>query len=317
MASQVLHFPLAPPEAHPYTHPGGPAARARGEFRLRLWADGTGAGLTRAERLRMVNNEGGYYQTWLVADVRVPRRVDPADLEALPRVHPEANRPGSVFTLDGQRPRPLPAAGVPNTVWLAVRAGAWGTDETGRQPGARWFLNDFSNWCFWLPEGWGEPPPPLADDPGAPRDPDAPELGAARGLPSGLALQILTDLFVGRATVLPEVPADPPLARLQALWERRVRPLDSDGDGLLGYRDAVGTRGLFLDPLAFSRVIVTREVPSSATVPRLYPTTAAVVLAGWREGAALVDTVEPEPNEPPADGAERDPDPLPEVPAAG
>lgn len=284
MRSRVFRFPLAPPPEHPFTRPGGPAERARGEARLRIWPDGTGALLTRVEGLRLANNEGGFYQTWLVADLMVPRRLDPADAARLPRDEPGVNDPGQIFTLDGRAPRILASSvqDPPNTVWLAVRAGAWSTDETGRQPGARWFLNDFSNWAFWLPEIWGGTPPPLVEEPGGLRDPDASHLGAVRGLPSGLAMEILTDLYIRQATVLPEVPAAPQ-ARVEALWQHRVAPLDTDGDGLLGYPDVVGRPGLFLNPLAFQRVVVTREVPSAATVPRGYPSTAAVVLAGWRE----------------------------------
>lgn len=284
MTSRLFRFPLAPPPGHPFTGPGGPAYRARGEVRLRVWPDGTGALLTRAEGLRLANNEGGFYQTWLVADLRVPRRLDPLDRERLPRADPQANQPGGLFTLDGQPPRVLgPSASErPNTVWLAVRAGAWGTDETGRQPGARWFLNDFSNWTFWLPEGWGGSPPPLVEAAEGLRDPDAAGTHAVRGLPSGLAFEILTDLFIRRGTVLPEGPLEPG-PRLLALMAERIAPLDSDGDGLLGYPDVVGRPGLFLSPLTFQRVVVTRELPSAATVPRGYPSTAAVVMAGWRE----------------------------------
>ncbi|HEY8530940.1 MAG TPA: hypothetical protein VIL08_01715 [Limnochorda sp.] len=284
MRSRVFRFRLAPPPGHPFTGPGGPAERARGEALLRVWPDGTGTLLTRAEGLRLANNEGGYYQTWLVADLVVPRRVDPADAARLPKGEAGVNGPGEIFTLDGRAPRflaPLPEH-PPNTVWVAVRAGAWGTDETGRQPGARWFLNDFSNWTFWIPEAWGGPPPPFLEEPGRPRDPDAAHARAVRGLPSGLAMELLTDLYIRQATVLPEVASDP-RARLEALWRTRVSPLDADGDGLLGYPDVVGRPGLFLNPLSFQRVVVTRELPSAATRPRGYPSTAAVVLAGWRE----------------------------------
>lgn len=284
MSSRIFRFLLTPPPQHPFTAPGGPAAGARGEVRLRVWPDGTGALLTRVEGLRLANNEGGFYQTWLVADLRIPRRLHPADEARLPRDQPGMNGPGGIFTRDGRAPRTLGPSveEPPNTIWLAVRAGAWGTDETGRQPGARWFLNDFSNWAFWLPEGWGGSPPPSVEGAGRLRDPDASHLGAVRGLPSGLAMEVLTDLYIRQATVLPDGPAEPRL-RLEALWQHHVAPLDRDGDGLLGYPDVVGRPGLFLNPLAFQRVVVTREVPSGATAPRGYPSTAAVVLAGWRE----------------------------------
>lgn len=313
MGSEVLRFPLEPPPMHPYTGTGGPAERARGEFRLRIWPDGTGAGLTRAEHLRLVNNEGGFYQTWLVADLRVPRRLDAEDLERLPRATPDANRPGSIFTLDGKAPRPFSPSpdDPPNTVWVAVRAGAWGTDELGRQPGARWYLNDFSNWSFWLLEGWGLPAPAVAEEPLHPRDPDAPHLGAVRGLPSQVALRILADLYLHRATVLPELGPEPSLARMQAVWNRHVPPLDRNGDGLLGYGDVVGQQDHFLDPIAFERVIVTREVPSVSTAPRFYPTTAAVVLAGWREDLVGAQETSGEQDHEERDGGDAEGDSVP------
>lgn len=338
MRSRIFRFRLAPPPDHPFTGPAGPAERARGEAVFRVWPDGTGTLLTRVEGLRLANNEGGFYQTWLVADLLVPRRLDPADAARLPKGEPGVNGPGEIFTLDGRAPRALAPStqSPPNTVWLAVRAGAWGTDETGRQPGARWFLNDFSNWTFWLPEAWGGAPPPLAEGPDRLRDPDAAHARAVRGLPSGLAMELLTDLYIRQATVLPEVPADP-RARLEALWPHRVAPLDTDGDGLLGYPDVVGRPGLFLNPLAFQRVVVTRELPSAATVPRGYPSTGAVVLAGWREDAeegGASDAGAPQAagtpsgpdheeeggsgrNEGPSDGAEGEPNPRTEAPASG
>ncbi len=122
--------------------------------------------------LFVINNEAGWYEGWLIRDLTVPtviaeldaQGVNPwgtmtqADYDALRARSAEgANKPGDIFTLDGQPVR-FPSAeddfanGVQgNTVGFPVSIGAFNSLQQS-DVHAYWELNPGTNWTFPLYE---------------------------------------------------------------------------------------------------------------------------------------------------------------------
>jgi hypothetical protein len=198
---------------------------------------------------------------WLLRDLKVPADLDPRDLALLPHGDGgSGNQPGSVFTLDGLQP----ASGLgANTVALAVTPGELAV--SGSSATLTKALGPETNLTF--------DPRVLLGLQGIS------DLTAT--LPSGLTDQILTDLFLRPATVLPELSIRTHFGqRLLMLVRKAIASLDRNGDGLVTPEEAGGAPEFFLQPAAFTRAAVTVE-PAVKPVP-LLPTQQACILSGSR-----------------------------------
>ncbi|HVY44686.1 MAG TPA: hypothetical protein VHB21_02360, partial [Minicystis sp.] len=153
----------------------------------------------------------------------------------------------------------------------------------------------------------------FGDDPANPRDPDQIGFGKLhegvpitqpaskerrlRGIPSGLAREILLDAFLRPASS--GIPGD--LADDEKLFEayaREVKRFDRNGDGVIQFEEATVNPGppgspihpLFADPrlflpiASFGYAMVTRELDDGLLAPRFAPLTNAVMLEGPVKG---------------------------------
>lgn len=184
---------------------------------------------------------------WLVADLSVPADLDPRDLAALPTGRSGmGNRPGEVFTVDGNPPTYTP---VPNTVTAAVSPGAFTL-----QPGGGWTLatdlDSATNRVFH---------PLVVLGPTALSDINA-------SLPSGTVWRMLTDLFLRPVTVHPDL-------SLSKHFPQRLMAV------LTAHLTA--ETPAYLEPIRFNRAAVTLEGPVRHT-PRLMPTRENLMLMGPR-----------------------------------
>ena len=142
------------------------------------------------------------------------------------------------------------------------------------------------------------------DDPDNPRDPDrGPDASPndpdrpvtndedqketrLRFIPSGLANEILLDVFLRVSSFEPTVKALD--QRLNDAYAAEVARVDQNHDGVLTFVEADGeeeTDGLsnerlYLPPTAFNRFAVTREINDGLLAPRLAPSQRAYVLSG-------------------------------------
>jgi hypothetical protein len=110
--------------------------------------------------LFVINNESGWYEGWLVWDLRVPRVAEPlpdgraqfgtmtpADAAALAARGTGNNVPGTFFTLDGNAPR-FSSATIPgNTVGVPVSIGTFNAQQQS-DVHAYWEFNRGTNWVF-------------------------------------------------------------------------------------------------------------------------------------------------------------------------
>ncbi len=182
---------------------------------------------------------------WLIHDLLVPSDAAPADVAALARgASGTGNRPGSVFTLDGNAPT-YELTG--NTVSVAISPGTFqpGSDGAWRLDGE---VNPQTNQAFH---------PLVILGPTAMADIDA-------ALPSGVAAEILQSMFMKPATVHPELD-------LRSHFAQRLATIATDvlGAGVPHY----------IQPEQFGRAAVTMEGPLRGT-PRLMPTRDACFLLG-------------------------------------
>ena len=115
--------------------------------------------------LFVVNNESGWYEGWLMWDLRVPRiaapladgraqfgTMTPADAAALAAMGTGNNVPGHFFTLDGNAVRFSRGGGVAppiagNTVGFAVSTGTFNAQQQS-DVHAYWEFNRGTNWVF-------------------------------------------------------------------------------------------------------------------------------------------------------------------------
>ncbi|MDQ3196945.1 MAG: hypothetical protein M3Q32_11460, partial [Pseudomonadota bacterium] len=116
--------------------------------------------------LFVINNESGWYEGWMIRDIRVPKIAPPradgsaqyftmtqADADAIRALGPN-NVPGKIFTLDGQQPRfgsatdvfPDPAL-QPNIVPFPVSIGTFNSQQQS-DIHAYWEFNPGTNWVF-------------------------------------------------------------------------------------------------------------------------------------------------------------------------
>jgi hypothetical protein len=136
----------------------------------------------------------------------------------------------------------------------------------------------------------------FGDDPNLPRDPDkfdgdvdAQREFRQRGIPSGLANEVLLDVYERPASFEPGVTHLE--RRLYDAYAVEVARVDQNGDGIIsavegdidtasdGFPD--NTR-LFLPATAFNRFAVTREINDGLLAPRFAPSQRAWVLTGTR-----------------------------------
>jgi hypothetical protein len=168
--------------------------------------------------LFVINNESGWYEGWLIHDVTVPKVAPPrsdghasfgtinaADAKMLARMGSHHNKPGAIFTVDGNKVH-FPSASdhwpnkVSNTVPLQLSLGAYNATQQSDLH-SYWELNQYTNWTpptYELPFTGGLPgtfehgqigarqsiipgsgpsgvtnkPQAVGDNPNIPRDPD-------------------------------------------------------------------------------------------------------------------------------------------------
>ncbi len=115
--------------------------------------------------LFVINNESGWYEGWMIRDLRVPRVADPlpdgraqyftmtpADAAALAAMGTHDNVPGNIFTADGNAVR-FPSASdhwpdqVGNTVPFPVSIGTFNAQQQS-DIHAYWEFNPGTDWVF-------------------------------------------------------------------------------------------------------------------------------------------------------------------------
>jgi hypothetical protein len=117
--------------------------------------------------LFVINNESGWYEGWMIRDIRVPRiaaprpdgtsqygTMTPADAAVIAAMGTGNNVPGNIFTLDGNAPRfgsandrfPDPLR-TPNTVPFPVSLGTFNSLQQS-DIHAYWEFNPGTNWVF-------------------------------------------------------------------------------------------------------------------------------------------------------------------------
>jgi len=305
--------------------------------------------------LFVINNESGWYEGWMIRDLRVPAITPPrddgharfgkitsADAAALAALGTHHNQPGEIFTTDGNVVR-FPSAqdhfpnNVSNTVPLTLSMGAYNCLQQS-DCHAYWEFNEYTNWIFPLyelpstggikgrfaqgkqyevaslipgsgPAGVSNAEPPLrqkyGDDPNNPRDPDrGPDASTAdpdrpvtndedqketrlRFIPSGLAQEILFDVFLRVRSFEPNVTSE--TRRLYDAYAAEVARVDRNNDGVLTFveadaeeeSDGLSNERLYLSPTMFNRFAVTREINDGLLAPRLAPSQRAYVLSGF------------------------------------
>jgi hypothetical protein len=108
--------------------------------------------------LRVINNESGWYEGWLIHDLVIPSveanadgaptfgHMTQADADLLAAIGKGHNVVGQTFTRDG-----TDSVIVGNTVTVLVSLGAWNTLQ-GEDGHAYWELNSYTNWSYPLYE---------------------------------------------------------------------------------------------------------------------------------------------------------------------
>jgi hypothetical protein len=115
--------------------------------------------------LFVINNESGWYESWMIHDVRVPQVAEPhgdgrarygtitaADAEMLRQMGGGNNVPGNFLTMDGNAPR-FPAAGdrfpdvQSNLIRFPVSSGTYNAHQQS-DVHAYWEFNPGTNWVF-------------------------------------------------------------------------------------------------------------------------------------------------------------------------
>lgn len=241
--------------------PGGPAEGAQGTLEV---LDDPPAVALQVQDLKPLPGDAARYVAWLISDLIIPADLDPRDLAALPRQTLVANQPGGPFTIDGL-PSAVGRADLPmwNTVAVAVPAGAFMPTEQATFAG-RWPFTADINWSLDPTFLLGSAPPGAGSDP---------------RLPSRLAADILSDVFLRPVTIFPGLPPTHALSqRLQAVRQGHLSRFG--GDGRLTPAAVAGRDDAFLPLAAFNRVAVTLEPVQGRTTPKLLPTQQNCVLVG-------------------------------------
>jgi hypothetical protein len=297
--------------------------------------------------LFVINNESGWYEGWMIHDLRVPP-VAPArpdrhaqfgtmtaeDAAYVRATGTKNNVPGNVFTVDGKSPH-LPSASdhfpttQSNVVPIQLSMGAYNCMQQS-DCHSYWEFNYETNWIHPLyelpftggfpdqfggvpdalrdgeigklqsivpgsgPFGVNNDPRRVGDNPNLPRDPDlfdadnpAQREFRERFIPSGLANEILLDVYVRRASFMPH--ENNLNSRLYHAYADEVRRVDANGDGIISAMEGdIDTASdgfsdnarLFLPATTFNRFAVTREINDGLLAPRFAPSQRAWVLQG-------------------------------------
>jgi hypothetical protein len=290
--------------------------------------------------LPVINNEAGFYESWLIHDLTVPAvkaprtdghaqfgAITPADAAALKHIGAGNNVPGHILTLDGNTPRfgsttdrfPNPAR-QPNTVPLFLTAGTFnGTQQADAHN--YWEFNTGTDWSiplYELPFTGGIPgtyaagkqysvqslipgPGPagmpnnkvlFGDNPNNPRNPDnslsgtPPAEARLRGIPTGLANEVLLDVYARPVSFEPSVHG---FQRLFDAYKLEVARVDQNHDGVIGFAEADVTKTsdglpntrLYLPATAFNRWAITQQLNDGMLAPRFAPSQRAFVLSGF------------------------------------
>ena len=291
--------------------------------------------------LPVINNEAGFYESWMIHDVVVPAVASPragstaaqfgtitaADAQALAGIGNGNNVAGHILTLDGNAPRFGSAGDVfpdlarqPNVVPIALSLGTFNATQENDAHNY-WEFNPGTNWVFPLYEtpftGGGIPsnlaqqyqrqsvipgsgPSGLTntalthgDNPINPRDPDNPTETRNRFVPSGLANEVMLDVYARLASFEPSQHSMQ--QRIFDAYAAEVARVDgSDHDGVVsfaeagvsadkfvnGTSDGLPNSRLFLPATAFDRFAVTRELDNGLLAQRFFPSQLGYVLSG-------------------------------------
>jgi len=229
--------------------------------------------------LFVINNESGWYEGWMIHDITVPNAAPPradghahfgmlldADVKALAKMGMGNNKPGAIFTMDGNAVH-FPSAQT-NVVPIQESMGAYNAMQQSDVHSYWEFNYEGTNWIHPLyelpftggippafengdlgklssivpgpgPSGTPNSPIKFGDDPNAPRDPDrfegtdtsdAQREFRERGIPSGLANEVYLDVYERVVSFEPGVPFP---KRLFDAYAAEVARVDSDGDGVI------------------------------------------------------------------------------------
>jgi len=245
--------------------------------------------------------------------------ITKADAQRLADVGSGNNVPGHVFTIDGNAPNfgsatdVFPNGKQPNTVVIPVSAGTFNALQQGESH-AYWEFNTGTDWsppAYELPftggingtlaqqykvqslipgsgpEGVQNSALTHGDNPNNPRDPDNPAETRNRFIPSGLANEIMLDVYARVKSFEPQVTSLQ--ERIFDAYAQEVARVDgADHDGAISFAEAdvnATSDGhsnvrLYLPATAFDRFAVTRELDNGLLNQRFAPSQRAFVLSG-------------------------------------
>lgn len=300
--------------------------------------------------LFVINNESGWYEGWMIHDLRVPNVAPPredgraafgamtqADANAIAEIGDRHNTPGALFTVDG-KPVRFPSAEdhfpdkQSNVVPIFLSMGAYNSLQQS-DAHSYWEFNPYTNWVFPLyelpftggipgtfeegkvgalqsivpgsgPSGKKNDPVVYGDNPNNPRDPDRGQESRLddpdrpmppnpehtemrlRFIPSGLATEILLDVYVRVASFEPNVTDFN--KRLFDAYAAEVARIDENDDGVVSFEEAdeedesdeLPNSRLYIPATRFNRFAVTREINDGLLAPRFAPSQRAWVLTG-------------------------------------
>jgi hypothetical protein len=323
--------------------PGLPTDPNDVEAFIDMWTDISG--------LFVINNESGWYEGWMIHDLRVPPVASPRsdgsapfgkitqdDANALASMGGGHNMPGQVFTTDGLDVRfPATSDQFPsiqsNVVPIQLSLGAYNCLQQA-DCHSYWEFNEYTNWVhplYELPFTGGIPGTFAAgrqydlqslipgdgpagqpnnnkrvygDDPNDPRDPDRLQESSPndldrpappneehaemrlRFIPSGLANEILLDVYARPASFEPNVVDFN--QRLFDAYAAEVARIDENHDGVVQVEEAepelesdgLSNERLFIPATQYDRIAVTRELNDGLLAPRFAPSQRAWVLTG-------------------------------------
>jgi hypothetical protein len=300
--------------------------------------------------LFVINNESGWYEGWMIHDLKVPPIDSPrpnghaqfgtmtqADADVIAAMGSHHNVPGKIFTLDGNAVHfPSPTDHFPdiqsNVVPIFLSMGAYNALQQS-DAHSYWEFNEYTNWVFPLyelpftgglagtfeagkigarqsivpgsgPSGVKNSPVVYGDNPNDPRDPDRLQESSLedpdrpqppnpehveqrlRFIPSGLANEILLDVYVRLASFEPKV--TDVKQRLFDAYAVEVARIDKNGDGVIQIEEAdeedesdgLPNARLYIPAPQYNRFAVTREINDGLLAPRFAPSQRAWVLSG-------------------------------------
>jgi hypothetical protein len=301
--------------------------------------------------LFVINNESGWYEGWMIHDLKVPPIAPPrpnghaqfgtmtqADANAIAAMGSHHNVPSKLFTLDGNAVHfPSRTDHFPdvqsNVVPIFLSMGAYNALQQS-DAHAYWEFNEYTNWVFPLyelpftgglpgtfeagkigsrlsivpgsgPSGVKNNPVTYSDNPHDPRDPDRLQVSSLedpdrpqppnpehveqrlRFIPSGLANEILLDVYVRLASFEPNV--TDVKRRLFEAYAAEVARIDKNDDGVIQIEEAdeedesdgLPNARLYIPAPQYNRFAVTREINDGLLAPRFAPSQRAWVLSGF------------------------------------